>query len=636
MNGVESSHLFSKWSELMLDIYDDLISHQIGNVKCLADPVKNQTTENAGLSKKDVIRKKQSIVCPRVSLLAAWDVLRIRLKSYASSSAYFGIIKVKKNGAKKKKKRRGRWIDLSKQSFVSSTYIKMNELSHIAQELQSKQDNINIYIDNVLPGKRERTDAHKVSNLAINLFDACEIILDACREASSRDTKKTLEAAKILFQASDKDHNGILTLEEFQSMMRKAGARPSHHDLSDLYNNSSDIDGNITADSFAAALQFHIEKCGMTKSMRKFRRTARKLNKSNEHDSSSQEQKDIGSDKEDDNNVIKVEEKKQVKEVEELEEKQENEKKEQNQKNIIKENRESVSSNKFTCVDCGRSFVRKKGLDYHRNECKMGQAAASLAATVSNKRLDSITLEVAAGESSNEDDSSDDDETLTIEETNDFNWAKNLDNDELTPIEGGGLDEISRNLLTQICYALNERDNTGSVIDLNVIWNKLTGGNSYLDLRTFQLRVSEVAGFYPSNRSTSSLWLLLDEDRSGWIEEKEFHKFAEMLLNQNGELKGINDFSEDDRLRNIVEQPSTHLSTHIDDSNLDGWELLLLSWKVDEDSIRQLVHDYGGHDEKLMLVLLDELTEERVDIHDAWDAFKSLCVFKSRMNTNEI
>ena len=199
------------------------------------------------------------------------------------------------------------------------------------------------------------------------------------------------------------------------------------------------------------------------------------------------------------------------------------------------------------------------------------------------------------------------------------------DEDDLVP-EKENYSDFSRALLAKIIQNLKGKD---LHTDLITIWNILISGGTCLELTTFQATVLEVAGFYPSINVTSSFFLNLDDDRSGYVEQQEFFKFARTLLDDDGNLIVDQNLLENTVL--VDEQPAVHLPTHIDGSSLDGWDLLILTWTLDEKEIRTMVHDFGGMEEKCELVLLDELTMAREDIDDAWKSFRSLSAFKSRM-----
>ena len=274
-----------------------------------------------------------------------------------------------------------------------------------------------------------------------------------------------------------------------------------------------------------------------------------------------------------------------------------------------------VEGRKFVCENCQRSFVREKGLEYHMNECSASSTAAS-AESSNNVATDAV---VETLEESNEDEVYN--ETLENDDGTD-------DEDDLVPVKEKTFGDFSRALLTKIIQILNGKD---LHTDLITIWNTLTGGGTCLELTTFQATVLEVAGFYPSFDATSSFFLNLDDDRNGYVEQQEFFKFARTLFDDDGTL--IVDQNLLDNTVLVDEKPAgRHLPTHIDGSSLDGWELLMLTWTLDEKEIRTMVHDFGGHEEKFALVLLDELTMAREGIDDAWKSFRSLSAFKSRMS----
>ena len=620
------THLMLKWSDLMLDVYHDLQIHRMGNMKCLADPVKVDANKTANsdvytepiLSHQEIERKNTAIIVPRISLLACWDILRIRLKLYTSARHHFGIKK------DKKRKKRGRWVDLSKPSFVSSSFIKMKELAHVAPELIHRKVNIDAYIESALPGKKERADVHGITHLAIDLFGAMEIIVDTCRAAFSKDQKKAVEAAKALFSASDEDHNGYLTLDEFQAMMRKVGAKPSQHNLSVLYNSSANENGQITASSFATALQLQIEKGGTSKSVRKIRRAARKLHKKiarkkkHEGNKVDGEVKDASNSESDDNIDNDDNDGNDGNDSNDGNGGNDGNDDKVNAKESKNERKNSaiVEGRKFVCENCQRSFVREKGLEYHMNECSASSTAAS-AESSNNVATDAVDETL---EESNEDEVYNE----TLEEHDDGTD----DEDDLVPVKEKTFGDFSRALLTKIIQILNGKD---LHTDLITIWNTLTGGGTCLELTTFQATVLKVAGFYPSFDATSSFFLNLDDDRSGYVEQQEFFNFARTLFDDDGTL--IVDQNLLDNTVLVDEKPAgRHLPTHIDGSSLDGWELLMLTWTLDEKEIRTMVHDFGGHEEKFALVLLDELTMAREGIDDAWKSFRSLSAFKSRMS----
>ena len=56
-----------------------------------------------------------------------------------------------------------------------------------------------------------------------------------------------------------------------------------------------------------------------------------------------------------------------------------------------------------------------------------------------------------------------------------------------------------------------------------------------------------------------------------------------------------------------------------------SWQLLESYWSMEESAVRQCVHDFGGHDEKFNLVLLDKLMndeDEDGSVRDAWRCFR--------------
>ena len=54
--------------------------------------------------------------------------------------------------------------------------------------------------------------------------------------------------------------------------------------------------------------------------------------------------------------------------------------------------------------------------------------------------------------------------------------------------------------------------------------------------------------------------------------------------------------------------------------------------------MRRCIHDFGGHDEKFNLVLLDKLMAEKDEdgsVEEAWRCFRELCAFASRLKAQE-
>lgn len=277
-------------------------------------------------------------------------------------------------------------------------------------------------------------------------------------------------------------------------------------------------------------------------------------------------------------------------------------------------------SKKFSCEDCHRTFVRERGLIHHReNDC-----SAKKIKEESNRQKNN-------DENKNIAESSDDEEEIFTETIQGDEEGNNMYNEsyddqdqdnqqqrkknELPP----NMELTARSLLNMIIRKLKTEDKN---MTLEQIWEKLAMGESYLSIEDFQTKVFEVAKFRPSNDATSSLWLLLDDDRNGWLEKNEFLGFARN--NSSSDIQEI-----DESL--VIEEDEDELPTHIESSGLDGWTLLISTWYSSEPKIRKTVQDFGGHDEKINLVLLDELVIEREDIDQAWQAFRSLSTFLERM-----
>jgi hypothetical protein len=632
-------HLTFRFSELMLDVYRDLMEHSMGYIADLSGqkaPAPKRENEDVfsepGLTKGEIVRKNSAAITPRVSVLAAWDVLRVRLKSYPAARHHFGVVKKKRGGSKKR--RRGRWIDMTKNSFVSSSFRKVEEIAHVSAELggATTSEKVQSYIDTHAQGKEEKADARRISSLAVDLFGALEIILDTCKAAFDKEQAKTATAIRALFEESDKDHNGVLTILEFKSLMRAAGARPSQHKLTQFFSESMNENGRISSDSFAATVLHHcnlgdLKQIGHT-SVRKIRRAAKRLKKKD-----GQQQ-----DKQKNNDAKDVEEEKSMLDSMRVTESTDADVPPRDVSgSSLQLDTPTATKLKFACESCERSFVRQKGLDWHReNECaestasktghgdgeeepKVEEAEEGLAESSSEEEevFTEMLVEDLTGQGEESDDvdahHEDDDDLVMLEEPATFSTTSE------------SVEPIARALLSKICRMTQEKDD---IVNLEALWAMLSlDGESYLDITTFQRKIEQIAGFHPSNKATSALWLLLDEDRSGWLEKEEFIKFGKQVV-----LALLNgDALHEDELVIGDDPELRHLPTHIDSSFLDGWDLLLVTWENHEQQIRQLVIDFGGHEEKINLVLLGELCLEKTDINAAWEAYRALSAFESRM-----
>ena len=667
----ETTHYMFRFSELALEVYHDLMVHLQSNIDVLAGQEKNKNEAADILNKtkitKDIdvydqkqltdgekIRKSTSALVPRISVLAAWDVLRIRLKKYMSARRLFGVVTTKNKG--KKTKRRGRWIDMTKNTFVSSSFKKIEEMAHVSNELQNKKSDLDAYVNLHVPGRREKGDVLKVTNLAVDLYTAVEIIVDTCALAFEKDQAKTSEAAKTLFHASDKDHDGVLTLVEFKALMRAAGARPSQHQLAQFYNDSVNAQGKISAESFAATVLHHIQVGDLKQignlNNRQIRRAAKQLEKKQKEDENQTATKgDEATENLEDKNIAlgKEGENNQPEETKDAAE--------DTNEDEVEDAKTAGGAKRFICETCQRSFVREKGLIYHQtNECNavttdgsdvQGHDIDRTIVTAENLIIDEVESsdeefitqplpeeedgnngKVTYTRVDNDDEEEEDDEDIDVDTLNDKDNVHGDDYSSGVRISAApiNMELTARALLNKICTIMKEDDEH---IDLSLIWGALAAGENYLGIEDFQAKVNEVAGFRPSDGATSSLWLLLDDDRNGWLEKHEFLNFAKKVerINKRDNVTNMDHLL----LAGEEEIADVHLPTHIEASSLDGWDLLLTTWLSSEEKIRQTVIDFGGREEKIKLVLLDELCVEREDITSAWEAFQSLSAFLSRM-----
>ena len=644
------THLNLRFSELMLEIYRELMEHNMGYIADLSgikDPIGAAAGENQDVYTKSVLtegalaRKNSAAVTPRVSVLAAWDVLRVRLKSYSAARHHFGVVKKKQGGSKKR--RRGRWIDMTKNSFVSSSFRKVEEISHVSVELGGVDTQLSIqdYIDTHAQGKKEKADTRRISNLAVDLFAVLEIILDTCKAAYEKEQEKTAKAARTLFEATDKDRDGVLTLLEFKSLMRSAGARPNQHELAQFFSESMNENGRITAKSFADTVLHHcnlgdLKQIGHT-SIRKIRRAAKKLRNKGGQAQDEPENADASE---------VVEETSTLDSVTASASTATGVLSPDDTDFLPSPDTSTATKLKFACDSCNRSFVRQKGLDWHReNEC-VKTAAARESESVKGENDKSTSISGGGDDEEEESESSEEEEVVYTEtlienlaaqdgQSNDDNYHHRDDDDLVDDtasdaIERHNPEPIARALLSKICRMTREQDD---IINLEALWAMLSlDGESYLDITVFQKRIEQVAGFHPSNTATSALWLLLDEDRSGWLEKEEFMKFAKQVVSVllNSEDR-VGDALREDELVIGGDPALRHFPTHIDSSLLNGWDLLLVTWENHETQIRQLVIDFGGREEKINLVLLGELCLEKSDIAAAWEAYRALSAFESRI-----
>ena len=394
--------------------------------------------------------------------------------------------------------------------------------------------------------------------------------------------------------------------------MRSAGARPNQHELAQFFSESMNENGRISAKSFADTVLHHcnlgdLKQIGHT-SIRKIRRAAKKLRNKGGQAQDEPENDDASE---------VVEETSTLDSVSASASTATGVLSPDDTDFLPPPNTSTAIKLKFACDSCNRSFVRQKGLDWHReNEC-VETAAARESESVKDENDKSTSIPGGGGDDEEEGESSGEEEVLYTEtlmenlveqdgQSDDDNYHHHRDDDDLVDDTASDAihnrEPIARALLSKICRMTREQDD---IINLEALWAMLSlDGESYLDITVFQKRIEQVAGFHPSNKATSALWLLLDEDRSGWLEKEEFMKFAKQVVSVllNSEDRAGDALQEDELV--IGDDPALRqFPTHIDSSLLDGWDLLLVTWENHETQIRQLVIDFGGREVELVLEL---------------------------------
>ena len=144
---------------------------------------------------------------------------------------------------------------------------------------------------------------------------------------------------------------------------------------------------------------------------------------------------------------------------------------------------------------------------------------------------------------------------------------------------------------------------------------------------------------------------MLDTDRSGDIEKHEFELYARVVMRQLEETSGNVEVEKNagDAASETGQGTSVAPETDEDeiafgdfqrgDGNKDSsWQLLESYWSLEEPAVRRCVHDFGAHDNKFNLVLLDKLLidkDEDGSVAEAWRCFRELCAFASRLKVKE-
>eukprot|EP00946_MAST-07B_sp_MAST-7B-sp1_P001587 g1587.t1 len=428
------------------------------------------------------------------------------------------------------------------------------------------------------------------------------------------------------------------------------------HEIIAFYRKCLDKEGHMTADSFVAMVKVHLKQDRLSKSSVYKKMHVRKMAKS-----------------------IRLKEKLSLEpkdqDVEEAQIKNETEASNEGAKSDLMSDgaesdarsgisRESHSSPPhlrgrspmFVCEFCDREFVREKGLEAHQtNECTVAiqvrderKKAKGGISGASNAILDEVHVS--------------DDDIYDYDFTEDAvgsggEYEEFSENDNFThetmdrQYDAADVQKIARKVLRRILQrslllGWNTQD----------IFQELDADKSgFLSIVHFRDIVKQKFGFRPSKAETSAVFLLLDIDRSGDIEQQEFELYASAVMGQlqAGQSAGATVDGKHDLLPTDLlvdgeqERDGTSEESDLDEpafgnfqdngKHNSSWQLLESYWSMEESAVRQCVHDFGGHDEKFSLVLLDKLMndeDEDGSVRDAWRCFRELCAFTSRLQRN--
>ena len=692
--GQESTHLSAISSSLLLEDYKSLAKHPVAFVELLAgktvkdahDTESNSTLSNSKSSKRKAKNKNSSAIQPRCTVLAAWDVLRERMLAYSCARHHFATIK-----AKSGKRRRSHWLNLQSNSFVAKSFRKIEERAHKAKELYDLHE-VSNYIEETLspPGStsqkaaarkrkgkpprkrtREQVDASRVRDMAVDLYEVLEIVSDACKECRRLEMEKDLDAARTLFRAADSNKDGILTLDEFKVLISSCGVLDKvsikssrkkkkvngmqQHQIISLYRKCLDINGQITADSFAALVKINLKRDQSSNNALFKMKHVRKMAKEFQIDNGITEE-GVSSPAGDGETDEKVDSEKDGS-LELMESERTLDKTSDTEIHSTRPKSSSPNSrldrkrtSEFVCKYCGREFVREKGLYAHQeSECTTAKKKSDGEESLILDKDDTEESKVATtGDDDDDSNEIDYDFTMLTE-----NQSENFAGDGYANADNNLEDEYDRQS-SDFFVASNLRSHSMRVLshilrqssalgwDIERVFKELDQQNSgFISIRGFQDVVEGKFGFRPTKSETSAFFLSLDTDRSGDIEKQEFELFAKLVMSQLEKAQNVEksdklQFARQDDVKKKTEEGDiiglgNRALIDVHDSS---WQLLESYWLAEEPTIRKHVHDFGSQNEKVNLVLLDELIRERnvdASIEDAWQCFRELTAFANRL-----
>ncbi len=481
-------------------------------------------------------------------------------------------------------KKRGRWLDLTQpMSFVASAFRRIEELAHVdpllVKDTGRSSSACAAYIDLLQPTKadkrlllgravrksksgktsskrkkdnREQTDCRRVAALAVDLYAVLEIISDTCAEAQRQDYEETVRATRLLFEAAHVDKDGLITIDEFKTLVQSAGGgskanrklKVNPHELVELYRECLELSpagGQMTAEAFCEAVLHHEENArqqansaaaasdasgaagatdgsSLTRYLHKqLKRAVRSRAKQRRAEQRLQRQKEreeaaralalaeaaaaaasaaAGADNGDDLDP---------------------------DANREGQEGDTVRADFFQCTKCGRVFVRVKGLEAHvaANECGVGLEETG----------DGGGEDKNSSEDDEDGDGNEAEEGLSLfdlainERRNSMGLAAAAKDDEAPSVSGWST-------LSQLLAAGRLREwNARRIFDALD-----TDGSGLLSIHGFRGKCRRLfcfeeedghrRGFYPSKQETSAFFRLLDNDRSGDIEWAEFEQGA--------------------------------------------------------------------------------------------------------------